>query len=366
MWKETKVVKNVGHNNFDARYGVYVTNEGEKKTILHIGGKEILLDNVFYIQSFEDKVFVMYSTDEGHNDLMVFTKEGEPFTTIKDVALINKNTNRHYVNILEYKNFTNYYNLVEVETGKVIFNEYIPKRKLFVFGDMIFSNRDNIIIRYDWDGSIVWQHDYQTDFNVTIDLGILSEAGVCGGKLWVKSRYERYEILLAIDVNTGELLKAFSDSENDTNFPHCKIGNIYDINLNNERDKVLVTVYDNELGNHFVFLDAKNLVVEEKRKFSTDFDDSESEKSLKRISDFRGDYITIKLEDLKQFRNAFGFMIYNYRTKEIVFAHRLFTSKQTEKGLGISFLSQIQYLDNGRIFIHDFADRLHIFEDVKE
>ena len=145
MWKETKVVKNVSQYNFDARYGVYVTNEGEKKTILHIGGKEILLGNVFYIQSFEDKVFVMYSTDEGHNDLMIFTKEGELFTTIKDVAFIEENTNRRYVDVLEYNNFTNYYNLVEVETGKVVFNEYIPKRKLFVFGDMIFSNRDNII-----------------------------------------------------------------------------------------------------------------------------------------------------------------------------------------------------------------------------
>ena len=104
-----------------------------------------MLGNVFYIQSFEDKVFVMYSTDEGHNDLMIFTKEGELFTTIKDVAFIEENTNRRYVDVLEYNNFTNYYNLVEVETGKVVFNEYIPKRKLFVFGDMIFSNRDNII-----------------------------------------------------------------------------------------------------------------------------------------------------------------------------------------------------------------------------
>ena len=144
MWKETKIVKNVSQYNFDARYGVYVTNEGEKNTILHICGKEIMLVNVFYIQSFEDKIFVMHSTDEGHNNLMVFTKEGELFTTIKDVALIEENTNRRYVDILEYKNFINYFNLVDVETGKVIFNEYIPKRKLFVFGNMIFSNRDNI------------------------------------------------------------------------------------------------------------------------------------------------------------------------------------------------------------------------------
>ncbi|MBO4596468.1 MAG: hypothetical protein J5676_01125 [Bacteroidaceae bacterium] len=366
MWKETKVVKNVGYDHFDARCGAFASTDKDKKSILYINGKEIAINKILKVTSYDDKIIVFAIDDIGHNDALLFTKDGELINKVKCTAIADNNTNLRYLNIIERKNHINYFNLVEFETGKAIFKDYIREREFYVFNNMIFSNRDNIIIRHDWDGSILWQHDYQQDFNVTIDLEILSEAGVCGGKLWVKSRYERYEILLAIDVNTGELLKAFSDSENDTNFPHCKIGNIYDINLNNERDKVLVTVYDKELGNHFVFLDAKNLVVEEKRKFSTDFDDSESEKSLKRISDFRGDYITIKLEDLKQFRNAFGFMIYNYRTKEIVFAHRLFTSKQTEKGLGISFLSQIQYLDNGRIFIHDFADRLHIFEDVKE
>ena len=30
MWKETKVVKNVGYDNFDARFGAYATDEAEK------------------------------------------------------------------------------------------------------------------------------------------------------------------------------------------------------------------------------------------------------------------------------------------------------------------------------------------------
>ena len=366
MWKETKVVKNVGHNNFDARYGVYVTNEGEKKTILHIGGKEILLGNVFYIQSFEDKVFVMYSTDEGHNDLMVFTKEGELFTTIKDVAFIEENTNRRYVDVLEYNNFTNYYNLVEVETGKVVLNEYIPKRKLFVFGDMIFSNRDNIIIRYDWDGSILWQHDYQADFNVTIDLGILLEEGVCGGKLWVKSKYDRHEILLAIDVNTGELVKAFSDSEEDTDLPHCNYGSFGGVYLNCENDHVLIVTMDREFNNFMNFVDAKTLDVIEKTDYTIncDYDDEYAF----RISEFQGDYITVKIMGLNaDLANFTGFAVYNYKTKEVVFAHRLITSEHAADGLHISTLSPLHYSPNSGCFlVHDNSENLHIFEDVKE
>ena len=362
MWKETKVVKNVSQYNFDARYGVYVTNEGEKKTILHIGGKEILLGNVFYIQSFEDKVFVMYSTDEGHNDLMVFTKEGEPFTTIKDVALINKNTNRHYVNILEYKNFTNYYNLVEVETGKVIFNEYIPKRKLFVFGDMIFSNRDNIIIRYDWDGSIVWQHDYQTDFNVTIDLGILLEEGVCGGKLWVKSKVNGHEILLAIDVNTGELVKAFSDSGEDTNLPHCTLC-INEVFLNKENGQVLnvykcVSVIDSNTLN---IIDSFN----PKEEFEKG---TETETKVYYIigSNLCAKYITYLCKFRDGDQTPSGFFVYNTETRQIEFSTRMFTPKERSRGRGWTNSYAIQCYGTGIICAHEGRNWLHIFEDVKE
>ena len=366
MWKETKVVKNVSQYNFDARYGVYVTNEGEKNTILHICGKEIMLVNVFYIQSFEDKIFVMHSTDEGHNNLMVFTKEGELFTTIKDVALIEENTNRRYVDILEYKNFTNYFNLVDVETGKVIFNEYIPKRKLFVFGNVIFSNRDNIIIRHDWDGSILWQHDYQPDFNVTIDLGILLEEGVCGGKLWVKSKYDGHEILLAIDVNTGELIKVFSDSEEDTDLPHCNYGSFGGVYLNCENDHVLIVTMDREFNNFMNFVDAKTLDVIEKTDYTINYD--YDDEYAFRISEFQGDYITVKIMGLNaDLANFTGFAVYNYKTKEVVFAHRLITSEHAADGLHISTLSPLHYSPNSGCFlVHDNSENLHIFEDVKE
>ena len=40
MWKETKVVKNVGYDNFDARYGAYATNESDGSSVINIAGKE--------------------------------------------------------------------------------------------------------------------------------------------------------------------------------------------------------------------------------------------------------------------------------------------------------------------------------------
>jgi len=360
MWKETKVVKNVGHNNFDARYGVYVTNEGEKKTILHIGGKEILLGNVFYIQSFEDKVFVMYSTDEGHNDLMIFTKEGELFTTIKDVAFIEENTNRRYVDVLEYNNFTNYYNLVEVETGKVVFNEYIPKRKLFVFGDMIFSNRDNIIIRYDWDGSILWQHDYQTDFNVTIDLGILLEEGVCGGKLWVKSSVDWHDILLAIDVNTGELLKAFSKSKEDTNHEHCVL-HVNEVFLNQENGQVM-NVYD-----CVSIIDSGTLNIVDKYSYKEFFvKDIDNKVLYLSANNPYTKYLIFLCTIMDGDHTPSCFFVLNTETKQIEFSTRMFTPKERSRGLGITNRYAIQFFNTGYICVHDNGDRLHIFEDVKE
>ena len=209
MWKETKVVKNVSQYNFDARYGVYASTDKDKKSILYIGGKEISLMGVGHIRTYDDKVVVQIDNFKGHYDTMLFTKEGKLLNVVNDTISIASNANPRYLNNCNRIGLTRYYNLIDIETGRVLFKENVLERCPDVCNDMIFSNRDNIIIRYDWDGSIMWQHNYEPDFNVAIDLGFVLE-GVCGGKLWVISKHDRHEILLAIDVNTGELVKALS------------------------------------------------------------------------------------------------------------------------------------------------------------
>ena len=237
MWKETKVVKNVSLYNFDARYGVYASTDKDKKSILYIRGKEISLMGVGHIRSYEDKVVVQVDDGAGLNDAMLYTKDGELLNVVNNTLSLTSKANLRYLNVKMEKGLTRIYNLVDIETGKILFKENIQNRKIFVFNDMIFSNRDNIIIRYDWDGSILWQHNYEPDFNVTIDLGFRLE-GVCGGKLWVKSSVDWHDILLAIDVNTGELLKAFSKSKEDTNHEHCVL-HVNEVFLNQENGQVM-------------------------------------------------------------------------------------------------------------------------------
>ncbi|MBO4597690.1 MAG: hypothetical protein J5676_07415 [Bacteroidaceae bacterium] len=369
MWKEIKVVKNVGYDNFDARFGAYATDEADKKSILHIGDKENLLDRVTCVKSYSDKVVVQVDDGVGLNDSMLYTKDGELLSVVKHTNSITAKANLRYLNVfmLEGENYDGCYNIVDIETGRVIFKEYVQGRKLFVFNDMIFSNRDNIVIRYDWDGSILWQHNYEPDFNVTIDLGFVLE-GVCGGKLWVKSKHDWHEILLAIDVNTGELVKAFSDSEEDTNLPHCDIGDIGDAYLNLESNHILVVTSDKE-GNDFLnFVDAKTLEVFERTPYSIDYDyDNGKEDSLGGITGFQSNYITFWLERYHVDSMPSGFVVYNYNKKEVVFAHRLFTPEQTGKGRYLrGNTTRIPFYNNGLIYVHDNCDTLHIFEDVKE
>ncbi len=363
MWKETKVVKNVSQYNFDARYGVYATTDKDKKSILYIGGKEISLMRVGHVRSYEDKVIVQVDDGKWHYDAMLFTKEGELINIVNDTISITSDTNPHYLNNCNRIGLTRYFNLIDIETGRVIFKEGILERCPVVFNDMIFSNRDNIITRYDWDGSILWQHNYEPDFNVTIDLGFVLE-GVCGGKLWVKSKHDWHEILLAIDVNTGELIKAFSDSEEDTNLPHCNLGEFEGAYINRENDHILVVTKDNESNYFMNFMDAKTLSVFERTDYNIDLGYGNSEEYIMGISAFCGDFLTLDLECLKD-DNTSGFAVYNYKKKDVVFVHRLFSQKETEKGWAISNI-EFPFFNNGRIFIHDFADRLHIFEDVKD
>ena len=368
MWKETKVVKNVGYDNFDARFGAYATDEADKKSILYVGDKGILLGRVTCVKSYGDKVIVQVNDGAGLNDAMLYTKDGELLNVVNNTISLDDNTNKRYLNVYmrDGVNYNDYNNLVDIETGKVIFKEdYLGLR--FVFNDMIFSNRDNIVIRYDWDGSILWQHNYEPDFNVTIDLGFVLE-GVCGGKLWVKSKYDRHEILFAIDVNTGELVKAFSDSEEDTNLPHCNLGKIYGSYINVENDHILVLACDEDYNLFMNLVNAKTLEVFEKTNYAIDYDyDNGKEDSLGGITSFQSDYITFWLERYHVDSMPSGFVVYNYKKKEVVFAHRLFTPEQTKKGRYLwGNTTRIPFYNNGLIFVHDNCDALHIFEDVKE
>ena len=367
MWKETKVVKNVSQYNFDARYGVYATTDKDKKSILYIGGKEISLFDVDAIKSYDDKVVVQVNDGAGLYDTRLYTKDGELLNVVKNTIYPPKNTNFRYLEICskEAGKKTGFYNLVDIETNEVVFKEnYLGTR--CVFGNMIFSNENNIVTRYDWDGGILWQHNYELDFNVKINLGFVME-GVCGGKLWVKSKYDGHEILLAIDVNTGELVKAFSDSEEDTNLPHCKLGKISDVYLNCESDNILLSVSVNHKP-YMIILDAKTLEVAEKNERTINYDYSGGEEYGFRISEFCGDYITVKIGTYNSdVSNKSGFAVYNYKTKKVVLAHRLFTPEQAQKGLGISPLSPLHYSpNNSKILVHDRWNTLHIFEDVKE
>ena len=360
MWKETKVVKNVGYDNFDARFGAYATDEADKKSILHIGDKENLLDRVTCVKSYSDKVVVQVDDGVGLNDSMLYTKDGELLSVVKHTNSITAKANLRYLNVfmLEGENYDGCYNLVDIETGRVIFKEYVQGRKLFVFNDMIFSNRDNIVIRYDWDGSILWQHNYEPDFNVTIDLGFVLE-GVCGGKLWVKSSVDRYKILLAIDVNTGELLKAFSKSKEDTNHEHCEMS-IYNIIFKHDEDVVLnncTVVYAID-ANTLNVIDTFNPIEELERN------------TEEKVSFFIGDnlcgkYLTY-LGEYPDDQTYSAFYIYNTETKRFEFSTRMFTPKERSRGRGWTNTHAIQYYGTGIICAHEGRNWLHIFEDVKE
>ncbi|MBQ7484619.1 MAG: hypothetical protein IJT89_11270 [Bacteroidaceae bacterium] len=360
MWKETKVVKGVRHfYSFDARYGVYATTDKDDNSILYISGKEIPIREVYHIRSYDDKVVVQVDDGKGLNDTRLYTKDGELLNVVNNTISLDDNTNMRYLNVYmrDGVNYNDYNNLVDIETGKVIFKEdYLGLR--FVFNDMIFSNRDNIVIRYDWDGSILWQHNYEPDFNVTIDLGFRLE-GVCGGKLWVKSSVDWHDILLAIDVNTGELLKAFSKSKEDTNHEHCVL-HVNEVFLNQENGQVM-NVHD-----CVSVIDSGTLNVVDSYYPEKEFEKDIDEKVLYLLANNPYTKYLIYLCIMEEDDTPTCFFIFNTETKQIEFSTRMFTPKERSKGYGITNHYAVQFFDTGYICVHDNGDRLHIFEDVKE
>ncbi|MBP5221414.1 MAG: hypothetical protein J6034_12045, partial [Bacteroidaceae bacterium] len=214
------------------------------------------------------------------------------------------------------------------------------------------------IIRYDWDGSILWQHNYEPDFNVTIDLGFVLE-GVCGGKLWVKSSVDWHDILLAIDVNTGELLKAFSKSKEDTNHEHCVL-HVNEVFLNQENGQVM-----NVYGCVSV-IDSGTLNIVDKYYPKEIFEKDIDEKVLYLLANNPYTKYLIYLCIMEEDDTPTCFFIFNTETKQIEFSTRMFTPKERSKGYGITNHYAVQFFDTGYICVHDNGDRLHIFEDVKD
>ena len=358
MWKETKVVKNVEYYNYDARYGAYATNESDGSSVIYIAGKEFHTRKATRVRSYEGKVVIQTRGESSSNDAMLYTKEGELLNIVNDTIPITSDTNPHYLNNCKRIGLTRYFNLVDIETGRVIFKEGILERCPVVFNDMIFSNRDNIVIRYDWDGSILWQHNYEPDFNVTIDLGFVLE-GVCGGKLWVKSSVDWHDILLAIDVNTGELLKAFSKSKEDTNHEHCVL-HVNEVFLNQENGQVM-----NVYGCVSV-IDSGTLNIVDKYYPKEIFEKDIDEKVLYLLANNPYTKYLIYLCIMEEDDTPTCFFIFNTETKQIEFSTRMFTPKERSKGYGITNHYAVQFFDTGYICVHDNGDRLHIFEDVKE
>ncbi len=360
MWKETKVVKDVRHfYSFDARYGVYATTDKDDNSMLYINGKEIPIREVGFVRSYDDKVVVQVNDGAGLYDTRLYTKYGELLNVVKNTNSLDDNTNMRYLEICskEAGKSTGFYNLVDIETNEVIFKEnYLGTR--CVFCNMIFSNENNIVTRYDWDGSILWQHNYEPDFNVKINLGFVME-GVCGGKLWVKSKHDRHEILLAIDVYTGELVKAFSDSEEDTNHEHCEMS-IYNIIFKHDENVVLnncTVVYAID-ANTLNVIDTFNPIEELERN------------TEEKVSFFIGDnlcgkYLTY-LGEYPDDQTYSAFYIYNTETKRFEFSIRMFTPKERSRGRGWTNTHAIQYYGTGIICAHEGRNWLHIFEDVKE
>ncbi|MBP3245818.1 MAG: hypothetical protein J6M59_12080 [Bacteroidaceae bacterium] len=361
MWKETKVVKNVSQYNFDARYGVYATTDKDDKSILYIDGKEMPFMEIGSVGSYEDKVIVQVDDGTGMcmYETMLFTKDGELLNVVKNTYSLDYNTNLRYMNVLVYKGENRVYNnnLVDIETGEMIFKEsYIGSR--YVFGNMIFTNENNIVTRYDWDGSILWQHNYEPDFNVKINLGFVME-GVCGGKLWVKSSVDWHDILLAIDVNTGELLKAFSKSKEDTNHEHCVL-HVNEVFLNQENGQVM-NVYD-----CVSVIDSGTLNVIDSYYPEKEFEKDIDEKVLYLLANNPYTKYLIYLCIMEEDDTPTCFFIFNTETKQIEFSTRMFTPKERSKGYGITNHYAVQFFDTGYICVHDNGDRLHIFEDVKD
>ena len=244
--------------------------------------------------------------------------------------------------------------------GKIIFLSSETSGDLSFFQNFIFENRSISLKKIHLSKSILWH------FNLSI-LGKISYEdipdeiekilGIAHGNVWFNTKGGR---LVALDVESGEVIRKFSCYKNDQ-----KLG--YDINLKIGRN-TYINDFDNHIygmsGNYFQKINAETLEIEEEFNY---FDSPDGIGKFKNHYSFllQGNYFTF----IAQKDDGIGGIrfagLFDYRKKELVWEYEIISAEEKKAGNEL-IAPQPLYMSGNKLYIKDFKNTLHIFEKESE
>ena len=251
-------------------------------------------------------------------------------------------------------------NLINPITGELLLSKSIPY-KLYVTNNIIFAYdnfRKKEIIRVNTYAESIWQFPLSSLGGCEYEPGKTDKIdkilGITHGNIWFYTDFGR---LVALDLETGDVVKKISGNPSDKNSTYemtLGLGDCFFRPL----DKNIVSVS----GFDFQIIDTEQLAVTEQYDFR--------EADPMGIGTYRsiyspmlqGDYFTflgIKEED-------FGYIrwigIFDYKARKLVWEYEVISEEVFDETRNQLVPPQPLYMSGNKLYVKDIKDNLHIFE----
>lgn len=348
--KKTGNVKSFCPNNGD-----YAYTKGQKG-YLYIDGVLLEKERAPLELSLRGKyMYVWYGSGkfelyEGHTLLKSIKNE---------THLLNEQTQYIGKHFSTLKPFQTYHNFVSPFDEQPILSEFVTY-ELYVEDNLIiaYNNFRGEFKRINTETETLWQFslsslggtEYEPDKTDEIDKIL----GIAHGNIWFYTDFGR---LIALDLETGDMVKKISGNPSDKNSTYEMTLGLGDCFFR-PSDKNIVSVN----GFDFQIIDTEQLVVTEQYDFR--------EADPTGIGTYRsvyspmlqGDYFTflgIKEEDYGGMRWA---GIFDYKAGKLVWEHEVISEEECYTTRNQLVTSDPLYMSGNKLYIKDFKNTLHIFE----
>lgn len=227
-----------------------------------------------------------------------------------------------------------------------------------VHNNFVIGTDEKGIVCLNFQDEILWQFPllslggsvYAPDKTDEIDKIL----GIAHGKVWFYSRFGR---LVALNLETGNVIKKISGNPSDQNSSYemtLGLGDCFFRNL----DKNIVSIS----GFDFQIIDTKTLTIKEQYNFL--------EADPTGIGAYRsvfspllqGDYFTFLGEKEKEYGGIGWGGIFDYKARKLIWEYEVISQEERNQTRNQLVTSQPLHMSDNRLYIKDMEDNLHIFE----
>ena len=351
-YRKRNIVKGVSTYQLKENWLIHDSGKELRKHELYLNNKNIGVEGVS--DYFINKSFILFNKWDGNDSFSYDLKTGKIEVIIHNAQIVSINKYLIYEdtnNVFHYRNN----NFVDVFSSKYFFN--------ILEDNYGITYTKTHLSKANFQDEILWQFPLSSLGGTEYEPGKTDKIdkilGIAHGNIWFYTDFGR---LVALDLETGDVVKKISGNPSDKNSTYemtLGLGDCFFRPL----DKNIVSVS----GFDFQIIDTEQLAVTEQYDFwEADPTGIGTYRSVYSPM-LQGDYFTFlgeKEEDFGSNMRRIG--IFDYKARKLVWEYELISIDEYEQTRNHLVPSKPLYMSGDKLYIKDIKDNLHIFERKAE